>query len=62
MGELINLKRVRKAAQHAAKKQVAETNRVVHGTPKHLRKAGRAEKQRGDQKIEAHKLDPDERR
>jgi hypothetical protein len=57
MGELINLRRVKKATARAAKEQAAETNRVVHGTPKHLRKSARTKKERGDQKLEAHKLD-----
>ena len=62
MGELINLKRVKKAAIRAAKDQVAGNNRVAHGTPKHLRKSARAEKARAAGKMDEHKLDPEKRR
>jgi len=61
MGELINLKRVKKTAARAAKNRVAGINRVAHGTPKHLRKSARAEKERAASKIDAHKLDPEKR-
>jgi hypothetical protein len=62
MGDLINLKRVKKAAARAAKEKTAAANRVAHGTAKRLRKAAKAEKENARQKIEAHKLDPEERR
>lgn len=57
MGELINLRRVKKGTERAAKEKAAAANRLVHGTPKHLRRAAKAEKQRADEKIKAHKLD-----
>ncbi|HLY04215.1 MAG TPA: DUF4169 family protein [Rhizomicrobium sp.] len=57
MGELINLRRAKKAAERVAKENASAANRIVHGTPKHHRKAAKAEKQRTDQKIGAHKLD-----
>jgi Domain of unknown function (DUF4169) len=57
MGELINLRRVKKAARRVAKEQLAAANRAEHGTSKHLRKSGKAEKERADQTIEAHRLD-----
>lgn len=59
MGELINLRRARRAAERAAKKQIAAANRIVHGTPKDLKKLRKREEQRTDQIIEAHKLDPE---
>ena len=57
MGELINLRRVKKAAEQAAKRKAAATSRATYGTPKHQRKVSKAEKRRGDKKIEAHRLD-----
>jgi hypothetical protein len=59
MGELINLRRVKKATLRATKEKIAAANRVAHGTPKHLKKLRRSEKQRADQKFAAHKLDPE---
>ena len=56
MGELINLRRVKKVAQRAAKEQDAAANRLVHGAPTHLRKMAKAEKRRATRKVEAHKL------
>jgi len=57
MGELISLRRARKAAQRAAAEKTAAANRAAHGAPKHLRKAAKAEKQRVVQDVEAHRLD-----
>jgi hypothetical protein len=58
MGDVINLRRVRKTQQRAHEEAAAAANRLAHGTPKHLRKSTKAEKRRAQQKIEAHKLDP----
>jgi hypothetical protein len=62
MGELVNLRRVRKVAKRAAKQKIAAANRIVHGTPKDLKKLRRREEQRADRIIEAHRLDPDRQR
>ena len=59
MGELVNLRRARRAEERAAKQQIAAANRIVHGTPKDLKKLREREAQRADRIIEAHKLDPD---
>jgi hypothetical protein len=61
MGEVINLRRVRKTQQRTREETRAAANRLAHGTPKHLRRAAKAEKQRADQKIKAHALDPEKR-
>jgi hypothetical protein len=55
--EIINLNRARKAKAKAKKASQAEQNRVLHGTPKHLKRLGktRAEKARRD--LDAHKKD-----
>jgi len=60
MGELINLKRAKKAALRAEKERVAAANRIKHGTPKQLRKAVNAEKERMMRTTESHKLNPKE--
>lgn len=59
MGDLINLRHVKKAAERAANEETAAANRAAHGTPKHLRKNAKAQKQRADRKVEAHRLDTD---
>ena len=57
MGDVINLRRVRKTQQRARDEAGAAANSVAHGTPKHLQKSAKAEKQRAHRKVEAHKLD-----
>jgi hypothetical protein len=59
MGDVINLRRVRKAQQQARDDAEAAANRVAHGTPKHLKKLRKSEMQHADRKIAAHKLDPE---
>jgi len=55
--EIINLRRARKAKGRAEKEKSAEANRVLHGTPKHLRKLSEAEKAKAEQRLAAHKLE-----
>ena len=62
MGELINLRRLKKRAERAAKGKTAAANRVTHGTPKHLRKAAKTENNNAVQKIDAHRLDAEKPR
>ena len=62
MGDVINLRHVRKTQRRAREDAEAAANRVAHGTPKHLKKLGKEEKQRADQKIAEHKLDQKEQR
>ena len=57
MAELINLRRARKARDKAAKEKTAEANRVLHGTPKHLRKLSDAQKDKADQRLSGHRLE-----
>ena len=57
MGDVINLRRVRKTQRRARGDAKAAANRLAHGTPKHLKKLGKKEKQRTDRKIAAHRLD-----
>jgi hypothetical protein len=60
MAELINLRRARKAKERAQKEKVAEANRVLHGTPKHLRKLSEAEKSKAEQQLSGQRLEKNE--
>jgi hypothetical protein len=55
--ELINLRRARKARTKAEKEKTAETNRVLHGTPKALRNLEKARKDTADKGLNAHQLE-----
>lgn len=57
MGNVVNLRRVRKtkARDHAEKDAAA--NRMKHGTPKSSRAAAAAEKARANRAVDAHEID-----
>jgi hypothetical protein len=57
MAEIVNLRRARKARDKAEKEKTAEANRVLHGTPKHLRKLSDAKKNKTEQRLSGHKLE-----
>ena len=57
MAEIVNLNRARKARAKAEKAKTAETNRVLHGTPKNLRKLEQARKDQAEQRVSGHKLE-----
>ena len=57
MAEILNLRRARKAREKAQKEKTAEANRVLHGTPKHLRKLSDAKKNKAEQQLAGHKLE-----
>ena len=57
--ELINLNRARKARTKAEKEKTAETNRVLHGTPKAVRNLAEARKDKADQGLTGHRLEND---
>ena len=59
MAKIVNLKRARKAKAKAEKGKTAEANRVLHGTPKHLRNLTEARKNKADQALSGHKLEKD---
>jgi len=60
MAEIVNLNRARKAKAKAGKGKTAEANRVLHGTPKHLRNLTEARKNKADQALSGHKLEKPE--
>jgi len=57
MVEIINLRRARKAKAKAEKEKTAQSNRVLHGTPKSLRNLAQARKDNADQVLSGHKLE-----
>jgi len=59
MAEIVNLRRARKAKAIKEKAAEAETNRVAHGTPKHLRNVTKARSEKAGAELEAHRLDAD---
>jgi hypothetical protein len=59
MGDIINLRRSKKAKAREEAQRLAEANRTKHGTPKAVRNAGAAEKSRAVRAVESHRLDKD---
>lgn len=57
MGEVVNLNRARKARAKTEAEKTAANNCVKHGTPKHLRKKGDAERTRTEAELEGKRLD-----
>ena len=60
MAEIINLRRARKAKQRAEKEKTAQANRVLHGTPKRLRKLSEAEKSKTERQLSGRRLEKNE--
>lgn len=60
MGDLVNLRTVRKRRDRAQAADRADENRVLHGTSTRVRSALRAEAETADRRLEAHKLQPDD--
>ena len=58
--EIINLNRARKAKAKAGKSKKAEQNRVLHGTPKHLRDLTKARAEKETREAQGRKLGKDE--
>ena len=59
MGELINLRRARKAKARAAAQDAALENRAVFGTPKHARELTKARSEKERRDLEGSRLEPD---
>ncbi len=57
MAEIVNLNRARKAKAKTEKTKQADTNRVLHGTPKALRKLSDAQNDQAQQRLKGHALD-----
>ncbi len=56
-GEIVNLRRARKAKARAAKEAEAAANRVQFGRSRAEREAGRAEETRRSRALEGHRLE-----
>ena len=59
MGELINLRRARKARDRAVSETQAAANRLSHGRSKTEKQATQAERERQDRTLDGAKRDPD---
>lgn len=57
MGELVNLRQARKAKARDEKAKTADANRVLHGTPKHLRNLAKARAKKAARDMDGHKKD-----
>ena len=60
MGEVVNLKRAKKAKARAEKEKEAEGNRAKFGTPKRLHDLAKARAARETRDIDAHKRDDED--
>jgi Domain of unknown function (DUF4169) len=60
MAELINLRQARKTKAKAQKEKAAEANRILHGTPKTVRKLSEARKDKEEQRLAGHWLKPED--
>jgi hypothetical protein len=60
MAEIVNLRRARKAKGRAEKEKAADANRVLHGTPKAVRKLSEARKNKAEQHLAGHRLEKNE--
>jgi len=57
MGELVNLRRARKARERTAKDQLAEANRLAFGRTKAERRASEAQMDLERARLDAHRLE-----
>lgn len=57
MGEVVNLRRARKAAGRRAKEEAAADARVKHGTPKAIRELTEARRDIETRRLDGHRLE-----
>ena len=57
MGEVVNLRQVRKRAKREAAAAVAQQNRLRHGRPKAERSLHEARAEKAQRELEAHRID-----
>jgi hypothetical protein len=58
MGEIVNLRRIKKQRDRAAAEQAAAENRVRHGRTLAAKKAERIEQERGEAALDGAKKSP----
>ena len=59
MGDLVNLRRARKAKARADAQDAAAANRAVFGTPKRVRELTKARSEKARRDLEGRRLEPD---
>jgi Domain of unknown function (DUF4169) len=59
MGEVLNLRRARKARDRAEKDRAAEANRIAFGRSKAERLASEAQNDLERSRLDAHRLEPE---
>jgi Domain of unknown function (DUF4169) len=59
MGDIINLRRARKAKTKVERDRNAEANRAMHGRTRVERTQSEAEKRRSDRELDGHRLGDD---
>jgi hypothetical protein len=57
MGEIVNLRKARKAKARDEKTKTADANRILHGTSKRLRDMAKARSEKSARDLDAHKKD-----
>jgi hypothetical protein len=58
MGEIVNLRRLRKRQAREAAAAEAAANRILHGAPKQARNSAKAQSAREKRDLDSHKLNP----
>ena len=61
MADVVNLRRARKQADRQDSEQRAQTNRLAHGQPKHLRKLDDAQHNKASRDLDMHRIETGER-
>lgn len=59
MGEIVNLRRAKKAKARAKADEEAAANRLLHGTPKTLRDLTKARAEKASRDLESGRIEPD---
>jgi hypothetical protein len=59
--EIVNLRRARKAKARTEKERGAEANRIAFGRTRAEKEATRAERERADRAVDAHRREPKDR-
>jgi hypothetical protein len=62
MAELVNLRTRRKQAKRQEDEQRSNANRLAHGLPKRIRKLEAEKQTQASRRLEAHRIDPGDRR
>lgn len=57
MGEVVNLRRARKAAGRRAKEEAAADARIKHGTPRAVRELAEARRDIETRRLDGHRLE-----